>query len=368
MGVAALGDPDDPGIWSGIPAGITHGLRDVGVTVVAINLRLPAGIEQAAVLAGLARTRNRFDAQAAPLTAGTRTRRAGRVLRRVAVDGVVQLDTEYVLPPGINYVTVEDMTPRQAVDLHPFFQKMSPRVLRRWERRREDVYARAQMCCVASHWAGGSLVHDYGVASARVAVVGLGARPIVAASDRSWEPARFLFVGFDWDRKGGPVVLRAFARVRNAAPTATLDVVGRHPPLSDPGVTGHGALYQARAEDRRRLGELFSRATCLVMPSAVEPFGIVHVEAAMAGVPSIGTSAGGPRDIIGEDAGEVVDPHDEEQLVAAMLRLADRDVARTMGTAARERARRYTWGQVAERLLRALGLGTPDGRPLSAYL
>ena len=95
---------------------------------------------------------------------------------------------------------------------------------------------------------------------------------------------------------------------------------------------------------------------------------IVHVEAGAAGIPSIGTSVGGPRDVIGAEGGLVVDPHDEEELYRAILRMSDPETAHKMGQVALQRAQLYTWERVTERLLRALELDVPDGRELAPYL
>jgi glycosyltransferase involved in cell wall biosynthesis len=224
------------------------------------------------------------------------------------------------------------------------------------------------MCAAAGQWTADSLAGDYDVGRERIAVVGFGANHRAIEALRDWHAPRFLFVGIDWERKGGPLLLRAFERLRSTIPTARLDVIGGHPPLQQEGVTFHGVLSQKVEREREVVLELFSRATCFAMPSQVEPFGIVHVEAAAAGIPSIGSSIGGPRDVIGPDGGVVVAPDDEDALLAAMLRLADPETARRMGDAARERSALYTWPKVAERLLRALGLGAPDGRSLAEFL
>ena len=260
------------------------------------------------------------------------------------------------------------MTLRQAGKTHPVFSQMSARAIENWERRRARIYERARMCAVASHWAGDSLLNDYAVPREKIAVVGFGANHRGAPSDRDWSAPRFLFVGIDWQRKGGPGLLRAFSRLRDERPDAVLDVVGGHPLLHEPGVNAHGVLSQSHERDRGVIGGLFARATCLVMPSEVEPFGIAYVEAASAGVPSIGSSVGGPKDVIGEDGGVIVRPDDEDGLLAAMRRMTDADTARRMGLAARERSRLYTWTRVAERLLRALGVEAPDGRRLAQFL
>lgn len=365
--MAAVGDPESPATWSGTSAGILRGLRELGIATAAVNLSLPGGLEQTLLAAAATLTRNRFDAHGAALSMATRGLLARRRLGACA--GAIQIGTTFALPRATNYVTLEDMTLRQARAIHPVFSRMSDHGVRSWERRRSSIYAGARMCAVSSHWAASSLVDDYGVAHDRVAVVGLGSNHDVETDqlERDRSP-RFLFVGIDWERKGGPVLLRAFARVRALRPDATLDLVGGHPAVEQDGVRGHGILALDQATDRRLMAELFAAASCLVVPSLVEPFGIVYLEAATAGIPSIVGSEGGAREAIGPDGGLVVAPGDEQALEQAMLRLADAETARRMGEAARERSALYTWPKVAERLLRALGLSAPDGRSLAEFL
>jgi glycosyltransferase involved in cell wall biosynthesis len=368
VGVASVGDPRSPNTWSGITTGVLEGLREAGAVPVPINLALAPGLEQALLVAGAARTLNLNDREGAEVTMRARSSLARRRLAAASAEGIVQIGTRFTLPRDSRYVTFEDMTLRQGAQIFPIFNAMSAGVVESWERRRADIYAHARMCAVASTWAARSVVEDYEVPEGRVAVVGFGANHLARTGARDWSRPRFLFVGVDWERKGGARLLRAFARVRETCPQATLDVVGGHPPLAQDGVTAHGLLLHTRERDRARVRELFASSTCFVMPSAVEPFGIVHVEAASAGLPSIATSVGGAGEVLGPDGGIVVDPGDEAGLVAAMLRLTDPATARRMGESARARSVLYTWRKVAERLLRALGLVAADGRPLAEFL
>jgi glycosyltransferase involved in cell wall biosynthesis len=371
VAVVSVGDPESPQTWSGTTAGILAGMRELGVATAAVDLELSRPLELAMLgLAGAVR-RNRYDAQSAPLVASIRSRIARSRAGEGQVDGIVQVGTTFSLPATMRYVTLEDMTLKQARVVHPVFGQMSAPAIRTWERRRAAVYSGARICAAASHWAADSLLADYRVPAERVAVVGLGPNHVrdPGQAEREWSSPRFLFVGIDWERKGGPLLLRAFARLRELVPEATLDLVGGHPPVAQPGVTPHGMRSPSREEDRRLMAELFARATCLVMPSSVEPFGIVHIEAAAAGIPSIGSSVGGPRDVIAPPhGGLVVDPGDEAGLVEALRRVSDPNTASRMGAAAQARARLYTWTQVAERLLRALGLKSPERACLADYL
>ena len=171
---------------------------------------------------------------------------------------------------------------------------------------------------------------------------------------------RFLFVGREWERKHGPLLLPAFARLRDEVPQARLDLVGEHPPVRGTASRGTGRCGSTSPRGGAR-ARAVRASTCFVMPSEVEPFGLAYIEAALAGVPSIATSVGGAGTIVAEGRGLLVPPGDGPALLDAMRTLADPAVARRMGEAARERSRLFTWESVGARLLRALGLPGGEG-------
>jgi glycogen synthase len=358
IALAATGDPLAAATWSGTPAGVARGLRAHGAEVAGVDATPPRGVREAALAVSAVRRRSRIDAWYTPEQHRLRSLVAAR--RLGPADGVVVMGAEFGLPAGVRYVTLSDLTLAQARATHPVFSRLSDPVFAGFERRQREIYGAAVACCTASHWTAASLVEDHGVPAGKVHVVGLGPNhepPAGAAGDTP----RFLFVGREWERKHGPLLLRAFARLRDEIPGARLDLVGGHPPLSAPGVTGHGSLRLDRPGEAARVSALFAEATCFVMPSEVEPFGLAYIEAAHAGVPSIATSVGGAGTIVAEGTGLLVPPGDEGALLAALRTLADPAVARRMGEAARERSRLFAWELVGARLLRALGLPGGEG-------
>ena len=115
-----------------------------------------------------------------------------------------------------------------------------------------------------------------------------------------------LFVGRFAEEKGLPYLLSAFAEIRKKFPQATLVLAGekdRVPGetvgprldslLSDPGsgVVATGSL------PNEHLADLFSVADVLVLPStnSTEAFGMVQVEAMLAGVPVVASDLPGVR-------------------------------------------------------------------------
>lgn len=359
IALVATGHPLDRATWSGSGAGLAAGLRSHGHEVVGIDVSPPRGLRELGLAAGLLATRSRVDAGYAEANLALADRVAARRLSEtnspgqlVSPGGVVLFGAQTRLPPGTKYVVWSDMTLAQARATHPVFGRLSERVYARWFERQRAILGAAHACAAGSEWTAASLRDDFGVDPAKVHVVGFGRNHDPAQHTGEWSPPRFLFVGREWERKGGPVLLDAFARLGDEH--ATLDVVGEHPPLDRPGVTGHGPLRLDVPEQAARVEALFARATCLVLPSEVEPFGIVHCEALAAGIPSIGTTVGGPATILGPDAGALVAPGDVDALAFAMRRFADEQTARDAGAAAAKRAPLYTWEAVAERMLGAL--------------
>jgi glycogen synthase len=386
LGMAAMGDPEDPTASSGWPASVLGALREVVGRVEPVGDTPYEGGSRAALTIGallglrpsdLARpgpARARLWtvglASAPYALARARSVRA-RLAAAGALDGFVQNGGEYPAPAGLPMVTYQDSTVVQAVHAYPWphLRGLSHRQIDGLVRRQRVAYESAVACCVFSKWVADSIISDYGIPASKVHVVGLGCNGSLGEMDpgeREWSTPRFLFVGFDWARKNGELVLDAFARIREGFPDATLDLVGGHPRVGLEGVTGHGYLGM-NDDGRARLTELYRQATVFVMPSLHEPAGTVHVEAAAAGIPSIGTRNGGPATCIG-DAGLVVDPASPEELFEAMRRLCDPGTAQRLGALGREHAKQFTWRKVAERLVRALNLPGVDLTGFAGFL
>ncbi len=384
IAVSTTGDPRDPSVHSGAPAGVVRGLSELGAGVAPVRAELPGPLERPVSIAlAAARLRPpalRHPARAmrrqmpgismAPEMAAMRQLRARADLRRAGpLDGAVQHGCEYGVPWKVPFATFEDSTfvqARQAYDW-AWLRDKPARAVRGLVERQRGIYARATACCAMSHWAAQSIVADYGVPADKVAVIGLGRNVDPERPARDWAQPRFLFVGKDWERKNGPRVVAAFAALREEHPDARLDIVGGHPRIDLPGVVGYGLLDLRAPDDRRDMARLFAAATCFVLPSVHEPAGSVYAEASAAGLPSIGSTAGGAATVIG-DGGRVVPPEDDAALLNAMRELAHPDVAAELGELAMLRSALFTWHAVAERLLRALAPAGFDLDGLAEFL
>lgn len=179
----------------------------------------------------------------------------------------------------------------------------------------------------------------------------------VQRSDR--DRFSFLFVGTDFERKGGFEVVEAFAQIIDRFPDARLILAGSDPNYTNPDRLIHSWVPPQRRERLQRLldqlmqrglvvrhpwldpgrlrRELFPAADAFVMPSWAEGFGFTNVEAMSFGLPVVTSTVGPAREIVAEgQTGLLVAPGDVDALREAMAQLvANRDVARRMGDAAR---------------------------------
>ncbi len=160
---------------------------------------------------------------------------------------------------------------------------------------------------------------------------------------------RILFIGQAVERKGLPVLLRAFEALREHVP-ASLTLVGAAPEeiahltLEDSGVTALG-----KVSEERKLREL-AAADVLCAPSlGGESFGMVLTEAFAAATPVLASDIPGYRDVLRDGIdGLLSAPGDALALAEALRRMALEPAMRArMATAARERAERYAWPHVA---------------------
>jgi len=228
-------------------------------------------------------------------------------------------------------------------------------------RREEGVYRDAAAIFPLSENLRRSFVEDFSIPAARVRAIYAGPNldpgrlsvepPVHTATAR--EPTA-LFVGLQFHRKGGDLLLESFRRVRTALPSARLVIVGvPKDSIGEPGVDCIGEFDKNTPEGLRALVAAYQSADVFVLPTRFEPFGIAFVEAMHFGLPCIGPSAWAVPEIISNgETGFTVPPEDAEALADRLLYLlSDRAMAEKMGQAARARARSFfTWPHAVSRM------------------
>jgi glycosyltransferase involved in cell wall biosynthesis len=227
----------------------------------------------------------------------------------------------------------------------------TPMASAEWIGLERSLYQNARLNFTMSAHVSRSLVEDYGCLPKRVACVYAGGNmPRVNTDNMDLERfarKNILFVGIDWERKGGPALLEAFREVRRSHPTATLTIVGCAPRVSMPGCHIVGRVQFAD------VAKFYQAATVFCLPTTVEPFGLVFLEAFAHGLPIVATNIGAIPDFVEHGrSGYLVECNQAAQLANRLNELLS-DPARCAAFGARGQTLvrdRYTWQATAQRI------------------
>lgn len=363
------------GSQSGVTPNITAALATLGHEIIGVDptdvlalrdpeTRLPRATRQVALaltVSALQHGRRLFQKRWNTAYAfDQHSKRAGELLRSLvpSVDAVLQNGALFApgAPPEHRYVLLLDNTSLLAQRQAAVFEAHLGGQIsfsETWLQREQDTYRHAVSIATFSEVVRRSLIDDYGMDPDKIRVVGAGANMIPGKDPVRRDDGRtLLFVGKEWERKGGPVLLRAFEALRRCRPDLRLVLAGPPTALVLPaGVTNLGVVPLDTVQ------RLLSEATVFVLPTRQEPFGIAFLDAMLCKVPCVGSQVGAVPEILG-DAGICVPPGDPTALARAIELLLDSPTLRViLGEAGRNRvlARGYLWPEVGRRLSPLLG-------------
>jgi glycosyltransferase involved in cell wall biosynthesis len=218
----------------------------------------------------------------------------------------------------------------------------------------KDVFDMCTGIFPRTDWAGRSVAEDYGVAEEKITVAGAGSNyQIEPLAHGPYDRQTILFIGSEWERKGGPLIAEAFRIVRKNMPQARLVIIGCAPQIDLPGVEVVGRISKDAPGGLNRLMAHYSEASLFCIMSTFEPFGIVVIEAQQAGVPCVVPMRFAfTETVVDGETGRQVAGEDPEHLAQVFLSML-RDPARLrmMGEAGqRFVAARWTWAEAARRI------------------
>lgn len=201
----------------------------------------------------------------------------------------------------------------------------------------KKVFEAAQSIVSFSESARRSVIEDYGIKPEKVALIypGVNVEQITPSNQivaHAQTRCNILFIGGDFERKGGYDVLDVF--LKHFSNRAKLHLVTQAAIACD-----HANVHvytNIKAYTPEWL-ELYQQADVFVMPTHSEPFGWVFIEAMAAGLPIVATRLNAIPEIVAEgETGLLIEPGDRTALADRMGRLLqDPDLRRNMGAKGR---------------------------------
>lgn len=233
-----------------------------------------------------------------------------------------------------------------------YYPNFDPKSLysKSWIELEKTIYHNATINFTRSSNITRSIIEQYSCKPEKVVCVYAGSNAKVnhaAIGNRNYEGKNILFVGMAWERKGGPELVEAFKTVLKVHPDAKLTIVGCSPQLDVPNCNVVG---QVPLEE---VNKYYERASIFCLPTKLEPFGIVFIEALMHKLPVVATDiAAIPDFILDGENGYLVRPNDVEQLARALIDLVGNPrKCQAFGEKGCQIAlERYTWEKVGAKI------------------
>jgi len=168
-------------------------------------------------------------------------------------------------------------------------------------------------------------------------------------------------------RKNVSALLRITAKLKDQHPQLRVLIGGQGPLFAQLkqesqslGITD--LCFFAEAIPEELLGSYYSTLDLFIMPSLsykddIEGFGIVYLEAAVLGIPSLAYNSGGVGDAIDTPTTGILVPEGDEEALAQELHylIENPELVKKMGLAAQARAQTFTWENNAQRIAELIG-------------
>lgn len=351
--------------FSGTARSMVSHLRALGHEVRPVNVRppVPLRLGNAALSFSPDRARWRARFRYGDPAFHVRSLMAHLGLARLGrrVDVVLQIGATFAPPQGVPYALYADwnmaLSSRFRDNAQAATTGLTPSEERQINERQRAVYRGARAIFTISERLRQSFIEDYAIAPDRVVCAYPGAN-VSPEAQKGREGARpagrpptILFVGFEFARKGGDVLVRALGLVRRRLPDARLVIIGPTDlQIDEPGVEVVGRLRNDVPEEAARLARAFLEADVFCLPSRLDPFPNVVREAMFYGLPCVTSDVFAfPEMVRDGETGFTVPVGDVEALADRLLRvLGDEALARRLGEAGRARAAEiFTWTSMA---------------------
>ncbi|MBI9047394.1 MAG: glycosyltransferase family 4 protein [Anaerolineaceae bacterium] len=226
----------------------------------------------------------------------------------------------------------------------------------KWIQYEKDALFQADHIFSRSHFVKERMLQDYGLPNEKISVVGGGFNfpPLDQMPEREFtKEGKILFIGKDFYRKGGDLLLKAFREVVfPAVPGSRLQMVTSYPAeMGDPGLA---VEIIAPTYDRQKIQELYKQADVFCLCSRLETWGDVILEANAFGLPCVAVQGEAFDELIQNRETGITVPHENILALGDALKdllLNPRERQRMGKNAFNYVNQEFTWSSVVRRML-----------------
>lgn len=204
------------------------------------------------------------------------------------------------LPASIPVILLSDTTLANMVDYYPAYSNLSLSSKNQSLETETLAIQKSAFAVFPSEWARSSAIKDHGGQAEKMKLIPFGPNfsngPTreMALAEKKNDVLKLLFLGVDWHRKGGDLVMESFRLLQKKNIPVQLTIVGCNPPFSEEKtIRIIPFINKNDAAGEQQIIQLLLESHVLFLPSKAECYGIVFVEAAACGTPSLARNTGG---------------------------------------------------------------------------
>ncbi|MEP6583936.1 MAG: glycosyltransferase family 4 protein [Ginsengibacter sp.] len=226
------------------------------------------------------------------------------------------------LNKNLKTILYADATLEALLKFYPEYSRFTKACLADGKQIDQQAIDNSNLLIYTSKWAANSAINDYNADPSKIFIVPFGANldytpsteevsQIIKKRDIN-SHVNLLFLGVDWERKGGQYALNVTETLNRSGIPATLHIAGiKHLPsnLNKQHIINHGYISKATAAGQKELSAVIADSNFLILPSLADCTPVSFSEANAFGVPCLVSNVGGHVSIIENGVNGMVSQH-----------------------------------------------------------
>lgn len=237
---------------------------------------------------------------------------------------------------------------------HGMLNSISNKALKQRIKREEKLQEKAKDIFFMGHWVVELMKQKYPNMKDKFIYAGGGLNSeliIKNVNRKNDDIKRILFVGIDFKRKGGELLLKAFELLEKEVNNVELIIAGPDIKKEEGNVKFVGKL------SRKELSDLFSKCDIFCMPSRFEAYGLAFIEALIYGLPIVAYNDFEMPYFVQNDVnGYLINEYNKEELYSTLKNvLFNANIKKRIISKNKEYNEYYSWNSVTNRIKHYIG-------------